>query len=216
MKFSLLNPETKKTIEFPVAPREVQVRLGPKRLTVSPINLGDVDIPKGRVPINFTWSGVLPGANRRLPGVKTLNPNDISTQIKNWSNQERAKRLRLIITSTPWNLLVFVDSFELTHSGGHGDIQYTISLTEWRDLSVRVEKNKSVRKPSKPKKRPVAKPKPRTVTVKSGDTLWGFARRYTGKGTRWPEMWRINKSRSRSKNPNLIYPGEVFKLPSGW
>lgn len=47
-------------------------------------------------------------------------------------------------------------------------------------------------------------------TVKKGDTLWGIA------GTRyhnhwlWKKIWKLNKKTIR--NPNLIYPGQVFAL----
>lgn len=42
--------------------------------------------------------------------------------------------------------------------------------------------------------------------VKKGDTLWGISRRY---GTTVPAIVALN----HIKNPNLIYPGDVFKIP---
>ncbi|MCI2057961.1 MAG: LysM peptidoglycan-binding domain-containing protein [Oscillibacter sp.] len=46
-----------------------------------------------------------------------------------------------------------------------------------------------------------------TYTVKKGDTLWGIARRY---GVTLPALTAANP---RIKNPNLIYPGEVVRIP---
>ena len=46
----------------------------------------------------------------------------------------------------------------------------------------------------------------RTYTVKSGDTLSGIAAQY---GVNWQEMARLNNL----DNPDLIYPGQVFKVP---
>lgn len=46
----------------------------------------------------------------------------------------------------------------------------------------------------------------RTVTVQSGDTLSGIAAQH---GVSWQEMAKLNKL----DNPDLIYPGQVFKLP---
>ncbi|GAA5158302.1 LysM peptidoglycan-binding domain-containing protein [Ornithinimicrobium tianjinense] len=51
------------------------------------------------------------------------------------------------------------------------------------------------------------KPDYRTYTVKSGDTLSGIAAQY---GVDWREMARLNKL----DNPDLIYPGQVFKVPN--
>lgn len=54
-----------------------------------------------------------------------------------------------------------------------------------------------------------------TFTVKSGDTLWGKALQFYGQGLLWKKIWNYsdNIAKSRSKNPNLIYPGEIFKYP---
>jgi len=52
-----------------------------------------------------------------------------------------------------------------------------------------------------------------THTVVKGDTLWDIARKYLGEGKRYPEIYELNKD--IVKNPNLIYPGQVLKLPGG-
>lgn len=49
-----------------------------------------------------------------------------------------------------------------------------------------------------------------TYTIQAGDTLSKIARRY---GTTWQAIWELNKP-MRSGNPNLIYPGEVIRIPS--
>ena len=62
-----------------------------------------------------------------------------------------------------------------------------------------------------PKPKPAApKPaaKPGTYTVKAGDTLSGIAARF---GTSWQELQRINGL----ANANLIFPGQVLRLPGG-
>lgn len=47
--------------------------------------------------------------------------------------------------------------------------------------------------------------------VKRGDTLWAIAARYLGSGTKYPQIAQENGI----KNPNLIYPGQVFKITTG-
>lgn len=54
---------------------------------------------------------------------------------------------------------------------------------------------------------------PNTYTVKTGDTLSRISQRYLETPKRWPEIWTLNSSRSRSGDPNLIYPGEEFVMP---
>ena len=54
----------------------------------------------------------------------------------------------------------------------------------------------------------VAVPQPGSVlhVVKPRDTLHEIARRYLGRASRWPELFKANSSQIR--NPNLIYPGQ--------
>ena len=50
-----------------------------------------------------------------------------------------------------------------------------------------------------------------TYTVVRGDTLSGIARRMYGRAALWPKIHEANKD--KIKNPNLIYPGQVFVIP---
>jgi nucleoid-associated protein YgaU len=49
------------------------------------------------------------------------------------------------------------------------------------------------------------------AAVKRGDTLWGLARRFYGKGERYPEIHGANKQ--QIKNPHLIYPNQQLEIP---
>lgn len=50
-------------------------------------------------------------------------------------------------------------------------------------------------------------------TVVKGDHLWGIARKqaHYGNGFAWPVIYNAN--RDQIKNPDLIYPAQVFKVP---
>lgn len=72
--------------------------------------------------------------------------------------------------------------------------------------------------PAKPAPKPAPKPvtqpaAPRGYTVQSGDTLFAIAQRTLGDGSRWKEIYDLN--RGTMSDPNVIYPGEHLKLPSG-
>ncbi|RCK75783.1 MAG: N-acetylmuramoyl-L-alanine amidase [Candidatus Ozemobacter sibiricus] len=56
-----------------------------------------------------------------------------------------------------------------------------------------------------------------TYTVQPGDSLWKIAEKFLGNGSRYPELVEANKDKYPSllKNPNLIYPGWVLKIPGG-
>lgn len=49
------------------------------------------------------------------------------------------------------------------------------------------------------------------VTVQPGYTLWGIARQRYGRGIEYVKVFEANRGQIR--NPDLIYPGQVFSLP---
>ena len=51
----------------------------------------------------------------------------------------------------------------------------------------------------------------RTYTVVAGDTLSMIAKREYGDATKWKQIYEANKD--TIKNPDLIYPGQTFKIP---
>jgi len=51
-----------------------------------------------------------------------------------------------------------------------------------------------------------------SVTIQPGYTLWAVAKNRYGAGVRYVQIFNAN--RDRIKDPNLIYPGQVFDLPN--
>jgi nucleoid-associated protein YgaU len=51
------------------------------------------------------------------------------------------------------------------------------------------------------------------VIIRKGDNLWTISRRLYGEGLRYTTIYQANKGQIR--NPDLIYPGQVFLTPQG-
>jgi len=51
----------------------------------------------------------------------------------------------------------------------------------------------------------------RIVTVQPGFTLWGIAKQSYGEGVQYVKVFEANRAQIR--NPDLIYPGQVFSVP---
>ena len=51
-----------------------------------------------------------------------------------------------------------------------------------------------------------------TITVQPGFTLWGIAKAQMGNGVMYVQVFDAN--RAKIKNPDLIYPGQVFTMPA--
>jgi nucleoid-associated protein YgaU len=56
-----------------------------------------------------------------------------------------------------------------------------------------------------------APPRMSVVTVQPGSTLWAISRERYGEGILYVRVFEANRDRIR--NPDLIYPGQVFELP---
>ena len=52
----------------------------------------------------------------------------------------------------------------------------------------------------------------KTYTVVAGDTLSKIAKREYGDASKWHRIYEANKD--TIKNPDLIYPGQTFKIPN--
>ena len=57
----------------------------------------------------------------------------------------------------------------------------------------------------------VVVPKVWTAAVARGDSLWRISRSTYGDGRRYPSIFEANRTRIR--NPNLIYPGQILVVP---
>ena len=62
--------------------------------------------------------------------------------------------------------------------------------------------------PTSPAAAPAA---PRTYTVVAGDSLSKIAKKLYGDGNKWKRIFEAN--RDTVKNPDLIHPGQVLKIP---
>lgn len=52
-----------------------------------------------------------------------------------------------------------------------------------------------------------------SVIIRTGDNLWTISQRRYGAGIRYTTIYQANKDQIR--NPDLIYPGQVFMIPEG-
>lgn len=92
--------------------------------------------------------------------------------------------------------------------GINGNVDMNYAFKDYPAIIRKAGLNGLGNKPmaSKPTPAPAPKPSASTYTVKKGDTLSEIAVRYK---TTVAELVRLNNI----KNPNLIYPGQVLKLP---
>lgn len=204
-------------LQLPMAPEKIQVEAATRFLTYDIMNVGEHQIPLGEELTGFRWTGILPGEKRKgAPYIQAWrDPNTIQGRFSIWRN--RGKKLKLTVPGTPINHVVYLVSYSCEYAGGMGDIEYTIEFCHAKEIIVNTEGQQTTQgggSSALTAKTPTTQaPTAKTYTVKSGDSLWKIAQSTLGSGSRWKEIYNLNKS-TIGGNPNRIYPGQVFNLPA--
>ena len=122
------------------------------------------------------------------------------------------------MTGTCINLTVYISKFTGKYVGA-GDFQYEIEFIVAQEIKIYTTSELKISTPQAPRpapkketKKTATESKTRTYTVKSGDCLWRIAQKFLGSGSRYTEIYNLN--RDKISNPNLIYPGQVLRIPN--
>ena len=177
-------------------------------------------LPSGTSLDSISWSGIFPGQKRVSSRAPYIFDWQDPKAIYRWIEQLKTQygvpvKARLLITESPINCDVYLSSFTGTPTGGYGDINYSISLIQAKDIRISTAGNQAKQERQPTTAAAPARPSPpaaKTYTVKKGDSLWKIAQSCYGKGSDYTKIFEANGGVIGS-NPNLIYPGQVLTIP---
>ena len=111
------------------------------------------------------------------------------------------------------NLRVSLEEMDVKECAEEGDdVSVQITLREYKEYSaarVVIDRQRVVIEG--PAREMDNRPSHASHTVVRGDNLWNIARQFLGDGRRYREIFELN--RDQIQNPNLIFPGQVLRLP---
>lgn len=204
-------------IRIPVVPAEYTVTSEQDNTSVTVCNLGEVTLRGKRKLQQISFSSFFP--RHYDSGYCDVRSKSPITMVKKIEKMKRSGSVKLIITGV-LSMKVTIESFEWGENDGTGDISYTLSMKEYRTVSIPA----SVLVKEQPAQPAAAggdggtsgRDQPETTgtqsyTVKSGDSLSAIARKLTG-STNWQAIYEQNKAVIGS-NPNMIKPGQVLTIP---
>lgn len=203
-KYELSFDNRRELLVLPVNPATAEYKAPSANNKVNLLNLGEVAIPGHRGLVTVSLQSFFPAPASPFSRLADRTPEEYIATLRRW--KDSGKPVRLIVSGTQVNLMMLIDALTYGYREGSGDINYTIELTEYRELNV-----PAVRVQEQPK-RPDTRAAAKTHTVVRGDTLWGIAKRYYGDGAKWRTIYNANKAVVGS-NPDLIFAGQRLVIP---
>lgn len=224
-------------LTFPITPSELSIKVGSNNEVVSLISEGDINILKSPSLIEVEFEARFP--MRKYPYSREVSSFEEYFKVFE-ELKEKKKSFRFIVARTTpqgkrtWdtNLLVALESFELTESADEGDdVLVSFTLKQYKEYGVR-----TINVPSESTSKPTTtstSEKPRstenkaststTHKVKSGDNLWSIAKKYYGNGALYKSIYTANKNviedaakkhgKASSREGHWIWSGTVLTIP---
>ena len=212
---------------MPITPSKVKVKINNQNKTLILISGEEINILKEAALTDVSFDLILPqspypfsngGAQSAQTYLNLFERLKKSKEPFQWIlNRSRPDGTPLFYS----NLTVGMEDYQITDDVKEGmDIGVSIKLRQYRAFGTKTVKLSPPPAPSQPatatveppKRETSSAPKNASYTVKSGDCLWNIAKKQLGDGSRWKEIYELNKD--KIKNPNLIYPDQSLTLPS--
>lgn len=212
---------------MPITPSKVKVKINNQNDTLTLINGEEINILKEPGLTDVSFDLLLPQVSYPFTNGRAQSADyylSLFERLKTSKqpfqfilNRSMPSGRRLFYT----NLTVGMEDYQITDDAEEGfDITVTVSLKQYRHYGTKTVKVKPAPTPAEtptatveqPQRETSQAPQQTTYTVKSGDCLWNIAKKYLGDGSRYNEIYNLNKD--KITNPNLIYAGQVLTLPS--
>ncbi|SHE62363.1 LysM peptidoglycan-binding domain-containing protein [Clostridium fallax] len=207
---------------IPVLPEKIEISENSNNKIYNLINLGDINIINKPKLTEISFESYFPKhKGPYLSSEQLFEPSFYISKIREWREKKQKIRFIFVGGALEVNDLFTIENFKLNENGGEvGDIYYNLELKRYqkyvaKKVIIKTNNNSSnnsvVTKITNNNIRQSSPQTPKIHTVVEGDTLWHLAKKYLGNGNRWPEIYNINKD--KIKNPNIIYNGQVLKIP---
>lgn len=198
--------ETNTELILPVTPDNFSIDHGIRMETINIHTVGDVNIAGYTTLATIKIDCMFPASPYPFINAGTvLEPYYYVNAIQKWCDDR--KMLRFVVSGTPFNISVKVESISSSERDGTNDVYSSITLREQRILNavtVQTASSNSNRRTGS------ATDTAKTYPVKRGDTLSAICRKIYGDASLYSKLAKYNNI----KNPSLIYVGQIIKLPT--
>lgn len=213
---------------LPIPPSKLELKISNNNKTYDLINYSQINVLKNPGLSSLEFEVVLPNTKYPFAMYKNnfQNAKYYLGVLENLKVNRSAFQF-IVVRKFPngkdifnTNIKVALEEYTITDTTEEGfDTKVKIKLKQYKEYStkkvqvtIKQYRPPTVTRTVTTNNTAVAKPSGQNYTVKRGDCLWNIARRFYGNGAKYTTIYNANRSKIR--NPNLIYPGQVLWIPS--
>jgi LysM repeat protein len=213
---------------LPIPPSKLELKISNNNKTYDLINYSQINVLKNPGLSSLEFEVVLP--NTKYPFAMYKNNFQNAKYYLGVLESLKVNRSAfqfIVVRKFPngkdifnTNIKVALEEYTITDTTEEGfDTKVKIKLKQYKEYStkkvqvtIKQYRPPAVTRTVTTNNTAVAKPSGQNYTVKRGDCLWNIAKRFYGNGAKYTTIYNANRSKIR--NPNLIYPGQVLWIPS--
>ena len=213
---------------LPIPPSKLELKISNNNKTYDLINYSQINVLKNPGLSSLEFEVVLPNTKYPFAMYKNnfQNAKYYLGVLENLKVNKSAFQF-IVVRKFPngkdifnTNIKVALEEYTITDTTEEGfDTKVKIKLKQYKEYStkkvqvtIKQYRPPAVTRTVTTNNTAVAKPSGQNYTVKRGDCLWNIAKRFYGNGAKYTTIYNANRSKIR--NPNLIYPGQVLWIPS--
>lgn len=213
---------------LPIPPSKLELKISNNNKTYNLINYSQINVLKNPGLSSLEFEVVLPNTKYPFAMYKNnfQNAKYYLGVLENLKVNRSAFQF-IVIRKFPngkdifnTNIKVALEEYTITDTTEEGfDTKVKIKLKQYKEYStkkvqvtIKQYRPPAVTRTVTTNNTAVAKPSGQNYTVKRGDCLWNIAKRFYGNGAKYTTIYNANRSKIR--NPNLIYPGQILWIPS--
>lgn len=216
---------------LPVAPPKLELLVNNKNKTKDLANMQEINVLKlpGLTDITFT----VPVPLKEYPWMnRYVSPKEVMAKLEELKTS--CKAFQFIVsrefdngsTAHSTNLKVSLEDYRIVEDAEDAsDLSIEINLKQYVDYGAKViyveptkpNQGTATTKPQSSPNKP-SNNKPKTYTVKHGDSMWEIAKKYLGDGSKYKQLYNMNKELIDKRNAKegtpkyTIYTGQVLRL----
>ena len=210
MDYYLSFNNNEERIRLPVIPSSFEVNIPHQNTTVNITQLGEINLIGKTGLMNMIIESFFPNQQYNFCLYKDFHrPYEYIKQLLKW--KDSGKPIRVIVTGTPINYAMAIESLTYSEVDGTGDVYFSLELKEYKFIStstVRTTTTKNGTTLTTPTTSREVKVSAKSYTVKAGDTLWLIAKKLTGDGSNYKAIAKKNNI----TNPDKIYIGQKLVI----